>query len=184
MIPPVTIESVESFFPDREVPIEDLSERLGLTPPQLRVLKRLHGLDRIRFDPELGLFDLLLPAARKLVERVNDAGRIRYVIYVHASQEVTPSGTDAAAVIAESLGLGSAQAFAMTQQNCAQVMTAIDLAGDLLRYDGDLDGLALIVVGEQAFSPMIQVCYPMGQLLGEGAGACLVAIRRDRKSVV
>jgi 3-oxoacyl-[acyl-carrier-protein] synthase III len=173
--PPVTLDEVASHFPEREVGVEDLADYLRLAPTQVALLRRFHGLDRFRFDPEMDLFDLLLPPARAVLARLEEPD-IRFLVYVHAIQDVTPSDLDAAQILAQRLGLPHAQAFAVTQQYCAQAASAIDLAGTLLAAEPDQRGSALVIVGEQSFTPMIQLCYPMGQLLADGAAACVVSL--------
>jgi 3-oxoacyl-[acyl-carrier-protein] synthase-3 len=72
----------------------------------------------MRVDPDGSLLDLLLPAAREALDGT-DPGTVRWLIYTHATQEVTPSTMDAARMLADALGLPDAEAFALTQQNCA-----------------------------------------------------------------
>jgi 3-oxoacyl-[acyl-carrier-protein] synthase-3 len=170
-----TLECIESFYPQRSVPIAELAEPLGLTRPKVNVFRKIYGLDRIRFDPELGLFDLVLPAARAALSSVEDPGRIRQVIFAHTTQELTPANIDAAQVIRDALGLRHADAFALSQQNCASGLAAIDVAAELLRGESDPDSRALVVTGERAFSPMVQL-IPNTAIMGDAAAACIVAI--------
>src|SRR5690606_17943854 len=106
-----TLERVESHLPDRRVATETLAEPLGLSRAKMSLFRKVHGLHTLHQDPEATLFDLLLPAARQVVESLADPRRIRFVIYVHAIHEVAPAGFDAAAVLRDALGLGHAEAF-------------------------------------------------------------------------
>ncbi|NKI42984.1 3-oxoacyl-[acyl-carrier-protein] synthase III C-terminal domain-containing protein [Streptomyces physcomitrii] len=170
-----TVAAVESFLPERSYAIEELAEPLGLKRAQVRLLRKVHGLRRLRLDPDGGLLDLVLPAARRLVAQVPDPTDIRYLLYVHSTQEVTPSHLDAATLIRDALGLEHAASFALTQQNCATGLAAIDLAGLLLDDDGDPYARALVVTGDKAFTPGNQLLYNSGALMGEAAAALLVA---------
>lgn len=181
-MPVATLERIESFVPQRSVPIAHLADRLGLTPSKLRMFQRMYGLDRARFSPETDLFDLVLPAARQALATVDDPERVRQVIFAHTVQEVTPANIDAAQVIRDELGLRHADAFALTQQNCASGLAALDVAAELLRAEGDRDSRALVVTGERAFSPIVQLIRDTA-IMGEAAAACVVAIDGDGDTV-
>ncbi|MFE2075750.1 3-oxoacyl-ACP synthase III family protein [Streptomyces misionensis] len=172
----VTLTAVGTCFPDREIPVAEVLDDHGLSAAQQRVFQRVHGLDRMRLDPRTDLFDLLLPAARGALAAVADPERVRYVVHAHAVQQVTPADTDAAQVLADRLGLAHADAFAVVQHNCAQALTAMDLAGDLLRAEGTEGDHALVVAGERVFTPLIQLDYGLGQVLADGAAACLLTL--------
>jgi 3-oxoacyl-[acyl-carrier-protein] synthase-3 len=170
-----TLERIESFLPEPTVTIADLSERLGLKRANVEVLTRIQGLRELHYDPESSLFDLVLPAACRAVVAVGAPSCIRYLIYVHATQAVTPPDVDAAQVIKRELGLDHAQAFALTHQNCAGAISAVDVAGHLLRADGDPDARALMVTGEKPFTPEIHLIRDT-TVFGEAGGACLVGV--------
>ncbi|MFE4857470.1 3-oxoacyl-[acyl-carrier-protein] synthase III C-terminal domain-containing protein [Streptomyces sp. NPDC056670] len=149
----------------------------GLSAAQIRVFRRVHGLDRLRLDPGLGLIDLLLPAARSALARAGGAPeRVRHVVYTHALEQPAPTGVEPAAALAAALGLGHVEAFSVSRHNCAQALTAIDLAGELLRAEGAEGDRALVVVGDRVFSPLMQLDYGLGQLLADGAAACVVSL--------
>ncbi|MFJ8953506.1 3-oxoacyl-[acyl-carrier-protein] synthase III C-terminal domain-containing protein [Streptomyces sp. NPDC102381] len=170
-----TLEAVETFLPDRSYTIEELAGPLGLKRAQVRVLQKVHGLHRVRQDPDGSLLDLVLPAARRVLHRVSDPTDIRYVVYVHSTQEVTPSHLDAATLIRDALGLQHAASFALTQQNCATAQAAIEVAGSLLEDEGDPYARVLIVTGDKAFTPGNRLLYSTGALMGEASAALLVA---------
>lgn len=171
----VTLERYEAFVPTATVTVEELADRLGLTRLNVRVFRRLHGLDRIAYDPSLDLFEMVLEPARRLLTALANPDEVRFVIYTHSSAAVTPFKYDAAKVIRESLGLRRAEAFAVTQQNCASALAAIDVAGLLLRQEPDPRTKALVVAGEKVFTPALQLLPGTG-VMGEAAGCCLVAV--------
>ncbi|MCW5253894.1 3-oxoacyl-[acyl-carrier-protein] synthase III C-terminal domain-containing protein [Streptomyces sp. SHP 1-2] len=170
-----TLERVESFLPDRSVRIDDVADRLGLRRPEIGVFRRIYGLDRLRFDPEGGLFDLVLPAARRALKALPEGRRVRYVVYAHTVQTVTPPHIDAAQVIRQDLGLHDAEAFALSQQACVSSLGAIDLAGELLRAEAPEGAYALMVTGERAYSPKVQL-IPNSAIMADAAAACLVTV--------
>jgi 3-oxoacyl-[acyl-carrier-protein] synthase III len=172
----LVLASVGTFLPDREVRAEEVLEDHGLSAAQIQVFRRIHGLDRLRLDPGLGLLELLLPAARSALSRAGTPDRIRYVVYAHALEQAAPTGVEPAQELAAELGLTDADAFAVSRHNCAQALTTIDLAGELLRAEGEEGDRALVVAGDRVFSPLMQLDYGLGQLLADGAAACVVSL--------
>jgi 3-oxoacyl-[acyl-carrier-protein] synthase-3 len=170
-----TLERIESFHPERVLDVGAVADKLGLSRAKQQLVRKIHGLDTLRLDPEMGLFDLVLPAARAVLHDLGDLANVRYVIYAHTSQAVTPADLDAAEVIRESLGLDRAEAFGLTQQNCAAGLGAIDVATELLRAEGGGVLRALVVTGEKPFTPMAQL-IPNTAIMGEAGAACLVAV--------
>ncbi|HEY2443910.1 MAG TPA: 3-oxoacyl-[acyl-carrier-protein] synthase III C-terminal domain-containing protein [Streptosporangiaceae bacterium] len=170
-----TLEWVEAFTPARSVQVEDAAASLGLTRYQARMFRRFHGMGALRIDPAIDLFDLILGSARSLLARLADPGVIKYLLFAHTVIEVTPAHLDASRVFAQRLGLAGVNAFALTQQNCASGLAAIDIAGELLRADGDPQARALVLTGEKPFTPLAQLIANT-TVMGEASSACLVAL--------
>nr|AEU17889.1 putative 3-oxo-ACP synthase [Streptomyces antibioticus] len=169
----ITLEAVESFFPDRTVTVEERAAELELNEAQTHMFRRVHGLDRMQYDPDLSLYDLVLPAARKALSQV-DPKSVRYLLYCHALHGGRSVGPEAAQNIKQQLGLENATAFALTQQNCAIALSAIDIAGTLLQADGDPDARVLVVTGDKprhrAAQLVMNTC-----VVGDGAASALVS---------
>ncbi|MFG2287178.1 3-oxoacyl-ACP synthase III family protein [Streptomyces sp. NPDC048595] len=171
----VTLEDIAAHTPERTVTVRDLAEPLGLNPSKVRLFTTMQGLKELRQDPEADLFQLVLPAARRVLDALPSKERVTYLLFAHATQQIAPHGICPARVLRRELGLDHAVAFAVTQQNCATGMAAVDIAGELLRSDGDPDARALVVTGEKSFTPGVQL-VPDTALMGEAAAACLVAV--------
>lgn len=171
---PLTLDAVASNFPERVVTVEERAAELGLNAAQTHLFRKIQGLDRMRCDPDMDLYDLLLPAAREALAAV-DPATVQYLVYVHAAQEIGPSTVDPARELRDLLGLRHATAFALTHLSCAGGLTAIDTVGTLLRADGAPGARALVVIGEKTYSRGTQVIYN-ACLLAEGAAACLVSL--------
>jgi len=170
------IDAIHAFHPARSVDIGEIADDIGLKPAQVKLLRRVHGMRRLHWDPRMSLLELLLPAAQRSLAATGDPATVRYVIYAHATQEVTPSTLDAASMLRDSLHLPSAESFAITQQNCASGLAALDAAGMLLAADGVPGARALVVTGEKAFSKLNHVYYSLGSVMGEAASATLVSL--------
>lgn len=175
---PTTIKDVAVFVPRRAIRVQDTAAELGLTRPQVRVLQRVHGFQQLRVDPDLGLIELVASAARRLLDSarsVPDRSAIRYLIFTHTVGTITPSSVSVPMVLAGLLGLDRAEPFAVGQQNCANGLSALDMAGELLRADGDPSALALLVTGEKRLSSMARLLHK-STAIGEASAACLVGI--------
>jgi 3-oxoacyl-[acyl-carrier-protein] synthase III len=170
-----TLESVASFLPERSVRIEELGEHLGLRRAELGVFRKFYGLETLRYDPDLALIDLLRPAAARALDALPPQARVDYVVYAHTTQTLAPPDVEMAQVIRDELGLAGAEAFGLSQQACASSLGAIDVVAELLRSAADDGGYALVVTGERAFSPIVQL-VPNTTIMADGAGACLVTL--------
>jgi 3-oxoacyl-[acyl-carrier-protein] synthase-3 len=170
---PVTIDAVACRFPDRVVTVEERAAQLGLNPAQTHMFRRIQGLDRMHFDEDVDLLDLLLPAARQVLEQ---ASEVRYLLYGQAYHSVpSMAAPDTAEEIRRRVGLRHVTAFTVTQQNCAIPLTAIDMAGALLRADPSPRAQALIVTGDK---PRIREAQLVGNtcMVADGVAACLVSL--------
>ncbi|CAG6391053.1 3-oxoacyl-ACP synthase [Streptomyces cocklensis] len=168
-----TLNAVESFFPDTTVTVEERAAQLGRSDVKTHMHRTVHGLDRMHYDARLDLYDLVLPPARRILERV-DPRSVRYLLYGHALHGARGAAPDTPQQIKHRLGIGHATAFAMTQQNCAIPLSAIDTAGALLRADGAAGATALLVTGEK---PSPEVASAIDTvMIADGAAACLVSL--------
>ncbi|MDD1062485.1 3-oxoacyl-ACP synthase [Streptomyces cocklensis] len=172
---PTVLERVEAYLPARSVDVQQVAADMGLSRHQARLMHRVHGLDVLHDDPGLGLYDLVLEPARRVLAALPDPSVVRYLLYAHTIQEVTPAHVDAAADLGRLLGLPDAECFALTQQNCASGLAAVDAAGELLRADGDPQAKALVVTGEKPFSKLARLIANT-TVMGEASAAALVGL--------
>jgi 3-oxoacyl-[acyl-carrier-protein] synthase-3 len=167
-----TMHRLAAFVPERSVPIDELAEPLGLNRHQLRLFRRVHGLDRIRLDPDMSLVDLLVEPAAEVVREVADPDSIAYLIFAHTVEFVAPPSFDMLDAVRRRLGLRRAEAFAVTQQHCASGLAAVDIAGTLLR-NGDEHAAALVITGEKPYSRLNQLIFNT-TIMGQASTAALV----------
>ncbi|MDR3035689.1 MAG: 3-oxoacyl-ACP synthase [Kitasatospora sp.] len=177
------LEAVAVHLPPRLEPIEDVGARIGLTPRQLRLFRRFHGLDQVRLDPDGTLLDLLDAAVRALPELRGNEHRIRYLLHARNTPVAVPYPLNPLHQLQERFGLTHADAFTVTQQACAASLLALDLAGRLLADDGDPTALALVLAGEKTFTRDAQL-LPDTTIFAEAATACLVSADGDRNRVL
>ena len=170
-----TLRHIEAFAPDQTHGIEDVALAGGLNRNQARMFRRIRGLSRIHWDPDLDLFDLVAAPAEAVLKSLPATDHIRYLIYAHTFQELTPAPIIAAERLRERLGLEGADAFTLTQQNCASSLAALDIAGELLRADGDPDGAVLVLTGEKPYAGLTRFLMNVS-IMGEASSACLVGL--------
>lgn len=165
----IGISFIESYLPSKQESIENLSEKLGLTTFQTKLLTRIHGLEKVRYDPEETLFNLLKEPVTKILPKI-DLSQIKYILYAHTIQNVTPHTINVIEQIKEEFNLRHAISFSVTQHNCASALTAIEIASYLLQKEGDN---ILLLTGEKAFTPSAQV-IPNTSFMGEGSSASIL----------
>lgn len=168
------LAEVVAYVPSRRVPIESLAPELGLSPMQVKVFRRYHGLAQVSRDPGRSLLDLLTCAAGQLTSLREQRERVRYVLYARSMPVVAPFPLNPVHELSDRLGLGHAVTFTLTHQACATSLLAIDVAGRMLAADGDRDALALVVAGEKAFTRMARM-VPETSVFAEASAACLVS---------
>lgn len=172
---PVTLRQVEAFVPHRVTTVEDVGPLLGLSRRQVAMFRRVRGLDRFRYDPALDTFDLAVRPAQAVLRSVPDPGQIRYLIFAHTVRDFAPCHILAADVVSQRLGVTGAEAFAVTQNDCASGLVAVDVAGELLRADGDPAAAALILTGEKHGARLVRL-VKNASIMGEAGAACLVCL--------
>jgi 3-oxoacyl-[acyl-carrier-protein] synthase III len=168
------LAEVAAYVPAQRVTIESLAPELELTPMQVKVFQRYHGLSEVSRDPDRSLLDLLTCGTDRLSNLRSQRQRIRYVLYARSMPVVAPFPLNPLHELSARLGLGHAVAFTVTHQACATSLQAIHLAGQLLAADGDSGALALVVAGEKTYTRVAQI-VPETSFFAEASAACLVS---------
>jgi len=166
------LESVATYLPDQRVTLDEMAAQLDLSPMQVRMFKRYHGLAEVRTDRDGSLLDLLHGAAAGLPELRGHEHQVKYVLYARTLPAVAPYPTNPLHDLCRLLGLEHAVAFTVTHHACASGLLAIHLAGRLLAAEPSPDARALVLAGEKRFTRDAQVNASV--VFGEGAAACLV----------
>ena len=170
----IALAEVAAYVPAQRVTIESLAPELDLSPMQVKVFQRYHGLSQVSRDPDRSLLELLTSAALQLRGLNGQRERVRYVLYARSMPVAAPFPLNPLHKLSQRLGLDHAVAFTVTHQACATSLHAIHLAGQLLAADGDTDALALIVAGEKAYTRVAQI-VPETSFFAEASAACLVS---------
>ncbi|HEY6798049.1 MAG TPA: 3-oxoacyl-[acyl-carrier-protein] synthase III C-terminal domain-containing protein [Kineosporiaceae bacterium] len=168
-----SLVEVATHLPPR-VPLTTHGPVIGLTQVETRRYRRGFGFEHICWDPELSETDLMLAAAAGLAGLRGREHQVRYLIRARTVRFPSPYPRSPLDDVRRALGLRQAQAFAVTEHACASGLLAVDLAGTLLDTDPLPDALALVLLGEKAFSKPAQL-MPGVAVMGEAASAVLVS---------
>jgi 3-oxoacyl-[acyl-carrier-protein] synthase-3 len=182
-LPQTTIDAVAAYLPPVVRTVEQTAPELGLNRAQARVLRRAHGFGALRETAGGDVVDLVERAALVPLRAVADRRAIRYLIFAHTVPSVTPAHLPAVQALRERLDLPRAEALAITQQHCASGLSALDIAGELLRASPDRDARALVLVGEKRLPPLARL-VARTCALGEASVACLVGLGGERDRVL
>ncbi|WP_158883753.1 3-oxoacyl-[acyl-carrier-protein] synthase III C-terminal domain-containing protein [Amycolatopsis anabasis] len=178
-----SLAAVSSYLPPEVTPITPYLEGVGLNPGQIKLYHRFYGFSKIRLASESSSTELMLAAANRLEELRGREHQVRYVVQARTIQLAAPYPRNPLHEVRDALGLKNATAFSLTQHACASGLLAVDLCGKLLAADGDPDALALILVGEKAFTPSAQVIADSA-IMGESMAAVLVRAGGERDRMV
>ncbi|MEV4080233.1 3-oxoacyl-[acyl-carrier-protein] synthase III C-terminal domain-containing protein [Nonomuraea fuscirosea] len=169
--------------PRQRIGIEELGARLGLTPSRVRLYERLFGLKWFPYETGSTATDLMLASASGLTQLREREKDIRYVVLGRAIEFAAPYPLMHVQEVVRSLSLEHTTAFTVTQHSCATGLLAVSLAGRLLAADPDPRALALVLTGEKAFSPTVQLLSDI-TINSEGTAAALIASSADHDSLI
>jgi 3-oxoacyl-[acyl-carrier-protein] synthase-3 len=166
-----TIVSVSSHLPET-VPLTSLRTELRLTDIGLRKLLKFYGLKNVCRSTESEL-QSLVAVAGKLESLAGAEDRVRYVVRAKTMPISNVYPDSPLRQACDMLGLNQAASFTVTDHACASGLLAVDMCGMLLAADGDPDALAIVLLGEKAFTYIART-IPDVAVMGEGFAAVLV----------
>ncbi len=170
---PVCIESVASFIPETLLDVRRDHLSLGIDVSVARVISQIYELPCCPVS-DCSDEELLFSAARKLIDdKTRPAHRIVALIHAHTGAVVGSFGQSIPTILARRLQCGPTMVFGTCQNNCVSVLSAIDLAENILANEDD-DARVLIVVGENARNTEIRL-IPNVAIVGDAACAALVS---------
>lgn len=167
-----SIAAVAGYLPRSRTRVREVLARYGMSESRARAHEWGFGFSAIPVDPAASLADHLVGAVRALGEFEAVRPRIRYLIQVRTMPVVAPYPVNPLREVCQRLDLTEVTAFCLTQHACASGLLAVDLAGRLLAAEPP-SALALLIVGEKAFTSVAQV-IPDTCVMGEATAAVLV----------
>lgn len=170
------IDHVSYFVPKSYFSVETSFERLAITPIQSKVFSHIYGLKNIALAKEYMVSDILVKAIYDLLKETQTSREsIHFLIHTHTAKVLTLFDQQTIVEqVKDFFSLTHALAFGMTLNNCAATFDALELAAHFLS-DAPKDAKALIISGEKAFTPSVQV-IPNTSITGDAAAACLISL--------
>jgi 3-oxoacyl-[acyl-carrier-protein] synthase III len=104
------------------------------------------------------------------------------LIHAHTSKVITRFGHSIVRSIKEELGLFNAMAFGTSLNNCASTLNALEMAGVLLADETE-DARAIVITGEMAFTPTVQV-IPNTSITGDASSAALLRYKGHKNKLI
>lgn len=177
----LSIKAVNYFVPSKRLKISESLERFSLNKVQAKIYSTFYGLDEIPCAEDLSITTLLQKPIDDLLENTSvQKQQIKYVIHAHTASVITEFGNSVIRDVANKTGLNNAMVFGTSLNNCAATLNAFEIAEALLN-EHDETAKALIITGERAFTPTVQV-IPNTSITGDAAAVALVSLhgKRDR----
>jgi 3-oxoacyl-[acyl-carrier-protein] synthase-3 len=170
----LSIEAIRYFIPEGRLDVERDRDHFNLTREQSMVFSRIYGLKEIPIAREMGLVEFIQSPVESLIRETGiDKKSIKYLIHAHTSKVITRFGHSVVRAVKQNLGLSNAMAFGTSLNNCASTLNAFEMAGVLLA-DDTTDARAIVISGEMAFTPSVQV-IPNTSITGDAAAAALIS---------
>ncbi|MDX1900939.1 MAG: 3-oxoacyl-[acyl-carrier-protein] synthase III C-terminal domain-containing protein [Gammaproteobacteria bacterium] len=164
------LHQVNCFVPEDFLTIEEAGHLYGLSPAEVRVYKRIYGIEKIP-RANMPLKEMLMRSLKALLEQsAIDTNLIRYCIYCHTAKVVVPFGEPILQTLCDQAGLKNVIAFGTSTNNCASPLVSLDLLDHIL----DRNEWGIILCGDLAITSVLQV-IPNTSLLGEASSAILVS---------
>jgi len=170
----LTIESLGFHIPENQPEIEKLRERTPHSANELKVLRRLYGLNNIaESDRPIGA--MLEDAIGDLMANSGVAADdVVLLIHTHTAFELMSYPNGLLDRVRRRLGLERAISFGMHSNNCASVLSALKVARSHLAGLGPR-ARAIVVTGDLAFTDILHT-IPNTTVCGDAAVACLVSL--------
>lgn len=165
----LTLLDLQLCFPARVERLDDIAGNLRLSHDQHQMFGRFFGFDRFHCDPKQSLHSLLGEAAGDILARNADAdARLSHVIHCHTLPTTSIVDGSQGETLA-AFSMREIDVFSLAMGHCATGLSIFNLLEGLLAEDD----IALVLIGEKAFHPIVRV-IENATIMGEAACAILV----------
>lgn len=170
-----SIERVCYFTPNTYLSVEESAAHFKITPQQSKAFARIYGLKNIAFANNETLLEMLVTPIQALFASGEiKKESIRFLIHAHTAKVLVPFPDSLVEQIKDFFSLSQTVVFGMSMNNCAAIFDALEMAAYFLMNESS-DAKAIIVSGEKAFTPSVQV-IPNTSITGDAAAACLIGL--------
>lgn len=170
----LSLEHVSYYLPERKLNVEENLKYFNLTATQAKVYSKIYGLQQIPYAQDLPIVDFIKKPIIKLIDETNiNIKNIKYLIHSHTAKVIASFGRSVVREVKQDLHLAQTIAFGTSMNNCASTLNAFEIAGMLLSEENE-NAKAIVVTGEMAFTPTVQV-IPNTSITGDAAAAALIS---------
>ena len=164
------IKSLNQFVPSKQVPFEEIEACSNVDANQLRVMRRIYGLDRIAIAEcsPMEMFDRALTRALDGLE-----GDLVAVLHVHTAPGVKPFEDSALSKLPILESYPNVVAFGSATNNCASLISALEVADAILSNTGSSSVVAICAC-DVVFTECLRL-IPGVTVCGDSAGVILIA---------
>jgi 3-oxoacyl-[acyl-carrier-protein] synthase-3 len=171
----LSIDDVSYFVPQQRFDVEASRERFSLSKMEAKVFATFYGLQKIPYAGDMSMVSLICKSIEQLLKKNNVERRnIKYIIHCHTATVITSFGRSVIREAQQALGLESALCFGTSMNNCASTLNALEMA-EMLLQNHDKHARAILVTGERAFTPTVQV-IPNSSITGDASAAALLGL--------
>lgn len=176
------LSDAASYIPGSSLTIEEAGELLGISRENSLIYKKIYGIEKIPVERQLSLVEFIKQPLQELLRKnALDGTEINYLIHCHTSKLISPFGTSLIRTVKNELGLSRATAFGSSFNNCATVISVIDVISQILsKKDAEY---AMIVCADFAFTSTLKL-IPNISILADGAAAILVSSEGSRNKLL
>lgn len=179
----LNLEQVSYYVPEKRLKIEDSLDRFSLNKTQAKVYSTFYGLEEIPCADDMSMADLICKPIESLIESGQiKKSQIKYIIHSHTAKVITRFGRSVIRDVQTRLQLDHAVVFGTSLNNCASTLNAFEMAAVLLQNHDD-DARAIVVTGERAFTPTVQV-IPNTSITGDAAAAVVIGVNQKTNKLL
>jgi 3-oxoacyl-[acyl-carrier-protein] synthase III len=171
----IGIAATSYYLPPKELSIEELGDKVGMTAERRQKYRQVHGLRSVRVCDGEDAADLAVKAAGQLIEKQQlDPDEVDIVIAYHTLYITSLEPRTLVGEIQHRLGLKRSVGLSISGQYCASIISALRVARGLI-----VSGAAknVLLIGVDSFAGSLKREIDDITLQGEGATAALV--RKD-----
>lgn len=176
----LALDQFEIFIPDSFLNILDLESETNLPKEMLSVFRLIYGLHKIPIWRD-GLDVLLSQPIDKLLQSNPDLKKIKYIIYLHTANWVSPYGDHLISRLKRKYNLHSAISFGMTMRKCVSYFQMLEIIPTIFSIEKNI--FILVLTGEIAFTPKLRV-VPRSTVVGDAATASLFSSTGDNHQLL
>ena len=171
----LSVDASAYFIPETRLRVMENLQRFNLTAAEAKVYAKFYGLEEIPYAEDLATADLVLYSIKALLDKTQiQLKDVKYLIHAHTAKVITRFGRSIVCELKDKLKLQHAIAFGTSMNNCASTLNAFEMAKQLLQQE-DRNAKAIVVVGERAFTPTVQV-IPNTSITADASAAVLLSL--------